>query len=529
MNQTHTLRNLAAALLSKLRFIVICAVLFGAAAFCAAWFWMPVRYEAQASVYVRGNGAESENAAGVRIAVLSSRAFMREVSERLASSSDAQALREAFPGADAENPPDVSKALRVSAADGADVINLAANTANPEISARICNIAAEIAPSYLTRIAGDVGMEVIDKAVPVYKPVSPNVPLVTAIGLCVGLCFAVALSLALDFFDDTVRDTEKLSKTFSKPILGEIQNADADDKNARMFWKGFSFGKRRRRRRRSAHYRHTPSGHGSRRSRRKLITDENIPFNVVEGYKSIRTNIVFALGTAPRKIVVISGAGPREGKSTTAANVALAFSQISERVLLIDADMRKPVQHRTFVADNSTGLSTLIISLSTIEDSIRRHVSGNLDLLPSGPIPPNPSELLGSEQFRELLETLSQRYDYMIIDTPPVNVVSDALVVQGAGGIMLVARYAQTTYEEVAEAMKKIALAGANMLGFTLNDVEHTAGRYRYGRYGYYYGYGYGYAYAARRNREAESAAPDANAALRDFPGAGNGREREGL
>ena len=108
---------------------------------------------------------------------------------------------------------------------------------------------------------------------------------------------------------------------------------------------------------------------------------------------------------------------------------------------------------------------------------------------------------MASEQFRNLLENLSKRYDYIIIDTPPMNVVSDAIVMRGVGGVMLVARYAQATYEEIGKAMRKIALSGANMLGFALNDVERRpSGYYRYGRYGYY---GYGYGYSRRRKRDA--------------------------
>ena len=476
------------------------------AAFCAARFWAPFRYEAYASMYARPGAAASEPAGNpsqteTYIAVLTSRSVMEEVSGRLVSALDEKALRAAFPGADAENPPDLFPCVKISAVGGTEVLKITANTRNPEASARICNIILEIAPSRLARIAGAVSVEVIDEAVPISKPVSPNIPLVTLMGLLAGFGVALLSALALAFFDDTVRDAEKLSKTFSKPILGEIQSAD--DKPARAFWSGLLPFGRRRNRQGAAPYRRDAEGRRSRRPRRKLITDENIPFNVVEGYKSIRSNIVFALGTAQSKTIVVSSAAPHEGKSTTAANVALAFSQISARVLLIDADMRKPVLHRVFVADNSAGLSTLIISLSTIEDSIRRHVMGNLDLLPSGPLPPNPSELLASEQFRNLLENLSKRYDYIIIDTPPMNVVSDAIVMRGVGGVMLVARYAQATYEEIGKAMRKIALSGANMLGFALNDVERRpSGYYRYGRYGYY---GYGYSYSRRRNRNASA------------------------
>ena len=523
MNHTYALRNLAAALLGRLRFILICAILSGILAFCAARFWMPFHYEAYASMYVKASertGAvnlndlnASKSLVGTYIAVLTSQTAMDEASRRLVAALDPETLQTAFPGADAENPPDVLRYVKMSAVDDTEVMKITANTRSPEASAKICNIIAEIAPSYLIRVVGAGSVEVIDEAVPIDKPVSPNIPLVTFIGLIVGMFVAAFAALFLDFFDDSVRDAQKLSKTFSKPILGEIQSFDADEKKIPAFWLTLpSFGRKRRRRRRAVSYSRDSSKRRSARSRRRLITDENIPFNVVEGYKSIRSNIIFALGTAPRKIILVSSAAPHEGKSTTAANIALAFSQISGRVLLIDADLRKPVLHRTFVADNSTGLSTLIISLSDIDNSIRRRVMGNLDLLPSGPLPPNPSELLASAQFETLLAMLSQRYDYIIIDTPPMNVVSDAIVMRGAGGITLVARYGQATYEELAEAMKKIELSGANMLGFTLNDVErHPFGYYRYGRYGYY-SYGYGYGYSRRRNRSANVGAAPSNA-----------------
>ena len=536
MNQTYTLRNLAAVLLERLRLIVICTLLFGFGAFLAARFWMPFRYEAYASMYVRNSGVTaaemngnvnlsdlnaSKSLVSTYIAVLTSQTVMNEISRQLCLTLDEETLWTAFPGADIAHPPKVQKCIRMSAVNATEVMKITANTRSPEVSAGICNIVTRLAPDFLIRVVGAGSVEVIDEATPIYEPVSPNVPLITLVGLLLGLSFGVFVVLLLDFFDDTVKDGEKLAKTFDRPILGEIQTAEyerdsapAEPVDLRTLWKFLSVEWKKkipwirhqmrlsRRRRRGL----------VRRSRRKLITDEKIPFNVVEGYKSIRTNIVFALGPAQSKTIIVSGAGPDEGKSMTAANIALAFAQISDRVLLIDADMRKPVMHRTFVADNSTGLSTLISSLSTMEDSIRRRIAGNLDLLPSGPLPPNPSELLSSTQFATILDDLSRRYDYIIIDTPPMNVVSDAVVMRHAvGGIIFVARYAQTTYEELTESMKKINLAGLNTLGFVINDVDRARGgsyyhyRYRY-QYGGY-GYGYGYGYSRRRNRNATTVA----------------------
>ena len=159
--------------------------------------------------------------------------------------------------------------------------------------------------------------------------------------------------------------------------------------------------------------------------------------------------------------------------------------------------MRKPVQHKIFKTSNKLGLSTVIIGLSTIEESVKKDVVKNLDLLPSGKMPPNPSELLSSQQFGEMVNKVSRMYDYVIIDTPPVNVVSDAVVISGlVGGAVMLLKYGATTYDDVAEAMRQLNLADVNVLGFMLNEVSrhHTGSyysykyKYKYSDYGYSYG-----------------------------------------
>ena len=230
-----------------------------------------------------------------------------------------------------------------------------------------------------------------------------------------------------------------------------------------------------------------------------MLIDKDIPFNVTESYKTIRANVLFTVADSDKRVIAVSSPNPGEGKSTSAANLAIALAQTGSNVLLIDADMRKPVMHRTFRVKNNDGLSVLIIKKSTIERSVIHDIVPNLDLLTSGPIPPNPSELLASDSFKGLVERFSRDYDYVIIDTPPINVVSDALVMKDAiSGIMLVIRYAMTTYEELSSCMKQLDFAQVNMLGFVLNDVHHNHGsyyynyKYKYKKYGYGYGYGYG-------------------------------------
>ena len=218
------------------------------------------------------------------------------------------------------------------------------------------------------------------------------------------------------------------------------------------------------------------------------------------------TNILFTAADSDRKVIAVSSPAPSEGKSTTSANLAIALAQTGSSVLLIDADMRKPVQHRTFRVKNNEGLSTLIIKKSFLDKSIKKNVISNLDLLTAGPIPPNPSELLASESFKKLLEQFTEMYDYVIIDIPPINVVSDAMVIKDyISGLVLVIRYGQTTNEALTNCMKQIELAQANVLGFVMNDVYHKHGasyyKYKYKKYGYG-GYGYGYGYGQNTDEE---------------------------
>ena len=255
---------------------------------------------------------------------------------------------------------------------------------------------ADIAPSFLIRIVGAGSVEIIDVARPVEKPVFPNIPLTTVIGIIIGFSVSVLIVLLVDYFDDTIKEGEELTDRFNKAMLGEVEELESDIP-----------GSKKKKKKETG------------RQRKVLLTDDNIPFHIVESYKSIRSNNLFSLGTTSKRVIAVSSPNPSEGKSTSASNIAIALAQTGSRVLLIDADLRKPVQHKTFKVSNSEGLSTLIIQRSDFDSSVKKNVATNLDLLPSGPMPPNPSELLVSDQFRSIIEKVSSEYEFVVIDTPP--------------------------------------------------------------------------------------------------------------
>lgn len=222
-------------------------------------------------------------------------------------------------------------------------------------------------------------------------------------------------------------------------------------------------------------------------------------FQIVEAYKTIRTNLLFALAPCNNKVVLVTSAEPNAGKSTVSCNLAITMAQTGARVLLIDADLRKPSQHKTFRVKKANGLSTILSGQAAEEDCLCREVARGLDLIPSGSPPPNPSELLGSEAMRDLLDRLTLQYDYIFIDTPPLGVVSDSLVLSNlSAGTVLVARQKQTTYTELQATVDAVRRVGGNLLGVVISDMREAPRSYsRYDKHHYYKAYDYSYTAAA--------------------------------
>lgn len=238
---------------------------------------------------------------------------------------------------------------------------------------------------------------------------------------------------------------------------------------------------------------------------RATILDVN-NFQVVESYKQLRINIMFAMSAKNAKVVEVSSSFPGEGKSITSANIAIAMAQIGVKVLLLDCDLRKSVQHRIFKVENKIGLSSVLGKMETFEKAVNKNIIENLDLITAGPVPPNPSELIASQNMEEFVKKIEDLYDYIIIDTPPINVVSDALELSKyTGGLVLVTRQGVTTYEDVRHAINSAKILNINIFGIVVNgiieDKFNSYGRYgkygkysKYGKYGKYKKYGYEYA-----------------------------------
>ncbi|MGK0576852.1 CpsD/CapB family tyrosine-protein kinase [Macrococcus capreoli] len=221
-------------------------------------------------------------------------------------------------------------------------------------------------------------------------------------------------------------------------------------------------------------------------NKRQLVTYENPKSTISEQYRMIRTNIDFSFIDKDLGSLVITSAAPSAGKSTTAANIAVTYAQAGKSVLLIDADMRKPTIQYTFETTNTFGLSNLITNQININQAIKNTDIEGLHIMTSGPIPPNPSELLGSSKMKSLYNELVDYYDIVIFDTPPLLAVTDAAVISKiADGSVLVTNVENNNRNNLIKAKEILENASANILGIILNNVKQNEND-NYYYYNYY-------------------------------------------
>ena len=236
----------------------------------------------------------------------------------------------------------------------------------------------------------------------------------------------------------------------------------------------------------------------SRRKKQGLLCDE-LSFAAAESYKLLRTNLQFALPEKDCRIIGVTSSIRGEGKSTTSVNLAYTLAQTGKRVLLIDGDMRLPTIAQKLEMSGTPGLSNLLAGLSAERNCLRKSsYFDNWYILPAGDIPPNPSELLGSERMHALLDRYKDVFDYILLDLPPVNIVVDALVItKWTDGVIVVVRENYTDRRALDACMYQVEKLGAKMLGFVMTDADVGGSSYKtYGKYGKRYGgYDYGYGY----------------------------------
>lgn len=307
-------------------------------------------------------------------------------------------------------------------------------------------------------------IQVVDQAEMPTKPFKPNKELNLLLAAVVGLFLGVGLAFFLEHLDDTVKTPEDLEGLIQLPSFGIVPEA--------------------------AH------------ERRKLLDSNNsCPVELItsghpksmlsEAYRSIRTSILLSTSGKPPRIIAISSPNPGEGKTTTVVNTAIALSQTGVRVIIIDADMRKPRLHKIFGKENGVGLSNFLSGNAELESVIKNSEIPNLYYIPSGPIPPNPSELLGSALFKDMIESLGSRFHHLVIDSPPLLAFSDSVIIStNVDGVIMVVIDGKTPRETLQRSKEVLLQVDARILGVVINRAKIRGGEYGsyYHRYYYYYG-----------------------------------------
>lgn len=301
-------------------------------------------------------------------------------------------------------------------------------------------------------------VRILDPALPNHFPVRPNVRQSLFLAIALGLLGGVVLAFAAEFFDASVATQQQVEDRLGIAFLGVVPRI-ARGKDGRS---------------------------------QDLIVSQQPKSAAAECLRSVRTNLLFMSPDRPLRTLLVTSSAPQDGKTTVAAGIAQIMADGGKRVLLVDADMRRPRIHRIFGVPSEVGLSSLILGEGTLETAVKQTMVPNLSVLPCGPIPPNPAELLHTAAFVGLLEELAKRYDRIILDSPPVGVVADAVILSTqVDGTVLVLKAGQTSRFLAKQALHTITDVQGRVFGAVLNDLDledQRYAQYAYYRYGYYYG-----------------------------------------
>ena len=305
----------------------------------------------------------------------------------------------------------------------------------------------------IAEASGSSNVLVAEEAIPIYSPIRPRTMTNTLLTALVAALLVLGIIFLVEYLDDTVKTPEDLASVVDLSTLGAIAEIEG------------------------------------RTGRDRLVTVLAPRSAISEAYRMLRTNIQFAGVDGQVKSIMVTSSGSGEGKSTTVANLAIVMAQTGRRVILIDADLRRPVQHRLFELPNSKGLTTALLDLNTPpREHLQDTLVPGLQIMTSGAIPPNPAELLGSQRQAALLADLEKEADLIILDSPPVLTVADALVLAPrVNGVLLVVEVGSTRRGAIQKAADALLHTDARMLGVALNRLTLRRSAYYYHYYQQYY------------------------------------------
>lgn len=430
------LQDLLTVLRSRWMVILATTLVGGLLALGASLLTTPM-YRSELQFYVTVAGGESAAAAayqgslGAQQRVQSYAALVRssDVTKRVVEEAEADL-----------SPTQVANATLATANAETVLLNVAVTDSNPERALELAQAFGEVLPGAISRLeTPDGGGPALAKLTVVNPPALPSAPVTpkteqnVAIGLTLGLLAGIGLSLLLNSFDRRIKSKEQLESIAGKPIVGSIPFRRKED--------------------------------------REKGADHIVPFReghspAAESFRRLRTNLQFLNVDNPPRVLVLTSSVASEGKSETAINLSLALAESGNRVLLIEADLRRPLVVSYMSMPDKVGFTTILTGQADFSAVVQETRHEGVDLLACGPLPPNPSELLASEVARTLVDELRQKYDFVIIDSPPLLPVTDgAILARIADGALLVVRSHRTTTDQLVQAVDSLEKADAPLLG----------------------------------------------------------------
>ena len=347
-------------------------------------------------------------------------------------------------------PGELDERLTVSSPPTTQLLEVSAEASNPEAARDLANLVAE---TFIETNQSALGsrpgiVSIVERADAPLQPAAPSRALNAIIGAFLAFAATATIVGLVEYLDDTVKNDETVARLTGLPVVGYVAQFARPEKPGEQLRAGID-----------AHSREA------------------------EAYRSIRTNVTFSMGAEGGvKRLLVTSPGPGEGKSTTAANLAVVFGLAGSRVALVDADLRRPTLHRVFGIPNTAGLTNLLASSGiSIQEAIQRTTYERVWLLPSGPIPGNPSELLGSGRMNDLLVALEEHVDIVILDTPPALAVTDPAVLSSiVTASIIVVRQGKTRSNELKTAVQRLAVSGRPIAGVVVNRISNAQFQYYY-------------------------------------------------
>lgn len=433
-------------------FVVLCAELGFAGMYYYSTRIVPETYTASGTIYVNNGSAnladyQYTSSSDLYSAVQLTKTYLVVVKSDKVMNAVVERLSNDYPIITAS---EISSSLSMGNVSDTAVVSVTSRTGNAQMSADIVNAVMEYAPDEIIRVVGAGSVEILDYAKVPVIPDDRNSLHKGMVGAMSGVVFAMCILAILYLMNRRLTDTQELTDNYKPPILASIQRLDMKKPEADAF-----------------------------------ILSNRSPMEVLENYAKLRMNLLYTLVGKKSHTVVITSSISGEGKSTISSNLAISCAMGGRKVLLIDGDLRRASQREIFGFDQRVkGVSDILVGNCGWRDVILKKVRETMDLLPAGHFPPNPAELLESNEMRQLLKQLEEEYDLILIDMPPINVVADPLVLsEHVAGCLFVTRQNFSDHRDLRKALIAAEMTGMDVLGFVFYGEKINQGGYYSRRY----------------------------------------------